>query len=113
MSSWWLPDEDNVKITFADFDLAFGTSLKADDNGHLQPVSTGVDVTFGNTSFQHDNWFVNIFVWPIAKLSIQILDVMPSFISDFFFSGMVAPFVDGYIGAYYTLPLALNSPLSG
>ena len=112
MDSWWLPDDDQVKLTFKDFDIKFDTELTVDEHGSLEPAIQSVSIDFGDSEFVHDNWFVNIFVWPIAKFAVQVIEVLPSFVGDFFFSDMLTPFLDAYMNDY-SLPLTIKSPFNG
>lgn len=70
MDAWWLPDEDQVKVIFNDFDIKFDADLTVDERGSLDPKIQSVSIDFGNSEFVHDNWWVNIFVWPITKFAI-------------------------------------------
>ena len=71
-----------------------------DDHGSLAPKIAGVNIDFGQSEFKHDNWFVDIFVWPVYKFSLQTIQVLGGAIEDWFFSDMLSPLLDAYMNGY-------------
>jgi hypothetical protein len=110
--TWWLPDAHHVTMTFKNFDVDFHAELHVDDHGSLAPKIAGVNIDFGQSEFHHDNWFVDIFVWPVYKFFIQTIQVLGGAIEDWFFSDMLSPLLDAYMNGYQ-IPMTIKSPLPG
>lgn len=89
-----------MELIFKNFDVDFHAELHVDDNGSLKPKIAGVHIDFGESEFHHDNGFVNDIVFPIYKFLITTIEVLPADIENWFFSDMLAPLLDAYMGGY-------------
>jgi hypothetical protein len=55
-----IPTESPVEIIIKDLDVDFSCYFKLDEKGYLDPVVFKTHIDFGETAFNHDNWFVSL-----------------------------------------------------
>ena len=53
-----MPLDSDVTLRFEDFDFNINSDFKLDSKGYLDPIVYEVDLAFGDSSFTHDNWFL-------------------------------------------------------
>jgi len=71
-----------------------------------------VKIDFGESKFEFDNWFLNIFVQQLFEYGIVVIENSAWFTGEYLFSNVLGPVMDTYLN-HYTHTMDFANPFLG
>lgn len=99
-NSWIFGDEGDIDLTIKGLDIDYSCYFKLDDQGYLDPVVFKVKVDMGDTDFQFENWFYQLFFRQFVEFGIVVLENSAWFTGEYLFSAILGPIMDTQLNHY-------------
>jgi hypothetical protein len=112
IDSFIFPDNSEVILEFKNLDIKFNCVFDVNDMGYLKPIVYATDLKLGETTFYHENWFIQIFTFHLVKFTLVMIQTATYFFGEYIFSGMMEPILSTFLD-YYQLFIVLPSAFDG
>lgn len=74
--------------------------LELDDQGYLDPIVYDVKINFGDSNFEHENWFISLFMQQFLELGIVVVENSAWLTGKYMFSNILGPIADKWLNDY-------------
>ncbi len=83
-----------------------------DKNGYLDPKIKKVDLDWGTTYFEFEDFWIELYAFQTIKFIMVVIKNSINFVGDAFLSHMIGPIIDRFLNGY-KYDFSLTSPFRG